>query len=83
MHLYPLLSQMGIVPMGNFGKGKERGAEREMTVSFEPVHDRFPITKKLAQNMCFTTVNFHLANGKNTSVWQNNQTPRPRPSHAT
>ena len=53
MHLYPLLSQMGIVPMGNFGKGKERGAEREMTVSFEPVHDRFPITKKLAQKHLF------------------------------
>ena len=38
----------------------------------ESIKDPVPITKSEHKNTWFTCVNFHLANGKNTSVWRNN-----------
>ena len=46
--------------------------------TLEPVSDLFPITKSRHTNMWFTSVNFYLVNGKNTSTWQNDETPRSR-----
>ena len=38
--------------------------------NLEPIQDRFPIKKSRHKNMLFTSVNVHLANGKNTCVWK-------------
>ena len=40
--------------------------------TLEPLEDPLPITKSRNTNMWFTSVDFHVAKGKNTSVWQNN-----------
>ena len=36
--------------------------------NLEPTKDPFPITRSRYKNMGFTSVNFHLANGKNIRV---------------
>ena len=40
--------------------------------TLEPLEDPLPITKSRNTNMWFTSENFHVAKGKNTSVWQHN-----------
>ena len=51
-------------------------------VGLETIQDLLPITKsRQNKHVSLTSVDFHFANGENTSVWQNDSTPRSRLYH--